>query len=63
MNAKKMVASSGFQIRNNDVQITIDRFGQIQISQSRFSHDWNGHDNDRRKGHDYGQRDDHDTRF
>jgi hypothetical protein len=63
MNANKLVASSGFQVRNNDVQINIDRFGQIQISESRFGHDWSGHDNDRRKGHDYGQRDDHGTRF
>ena len=63
MNANKLVASSGFQIRNNDVQITIDRFGQIQISESRFSHDWSDHGSGRKTGHDHGQRDDHGTRF
>jgi hypothetical protein len=63
INASKLMASSGFQMRNNDVRINIDRFGQIQISESRFSHDWSGHDNHRKRGHDYGQRDDHDTRF
>src|SRR5262250_594719 len=36
MNAKRLVASSNFQLRNSDVNINIDRFGQLQISESRF---------------------------
>jgi hypothetical protein len=51
-NSKRLVASSSFQLRNSDVQINIDRFGQLQISESRFGRDWNGHDwND----HNYGR--------
>src|SRR5262249_8812607 len=44
MNKKRLVASSGFQLRNSDVKINIDRFGQLQISESRFGRDWNDHD-------------------
>ena len=75
MNTKRLVASSSFQLRNSDVQIDIDRFGQLQISESRFGHDWNDHDygrrgsdddyrkgNDRDHDHGYG-REDHDRRF
>jgi hypothetical protein len=66
MNAKRLVASSNFQLRNSDVKINIDRFGQVQISESRFGRDWNDHDygkgNDR--DHDHGHdRGNHDGRF
>ena len=66
MNTKRLVASSSFQLRNSDVKIDIDRYGQLQISESRFGRDWNDHDygksNDRDHDHGYG-REDHDRRF
>jgi hypothetical protein len=62
MRTKSLVASSVFQLRNNDVQINIDRFGQLQISQSRFGRDWNGGDRDDH-GRDYGRSDNHDRHF
>ena len=66
MNTKRLVASSSFQLRNSNVKIDIDRFGQLQISESRFGRDWNDHDygrgNDRDHDHGYG-REDHDGRF
>ncbi len=43
MNSKKLVASSVFKLRNNDLQINVDRFGQLQIRESRFERDWNDH--------------------
>jgi hypothetical protein len=74
MNTKRLVASSSFQLRNSDVKIDIDRFGQLQISESRFGRDWNDqefgkrNDDDYRRGndrdHDHGYgREDHDRRF
>jgi hypothetical protein len=70
MRSKRLIASSSFQLRNNDVQINIDRFGQLQIIQSRSGRDWNDHDRD---SHGYGQQGergydqhdgrDHDRRF
>ena len=66
MNTKKLVASSNFQLRNSDVKINIDRFGQLQISESRSGRDWNDHDygkgNDRDHDHGYA-RGNHDGRF
>jgi hypothetical protein len=66
MNTKRLVASSNFQLRNRDVKIDIDRFGKLQISESRFGRDWNDHDygkgNDRDHDHGYG-RGNHDGRF
>ena len=66
MNMKRLVASSNFQLRNSDVKIDIDRFGQLQISESRFGRDWNDHDygkgNDRDHDHGY-DRGNHDGRF
>jgi hypothetical protein len=69
MSSRKRVASSSFQLRNSDVQINIDRFGQLQISESNFGRDWNDHDwndhnygrgnnrdNDRGGDHDYRHR-------
>ena len=51
---KQLVASSSFQLRNQDVRIMLDRFGNISISQDRFDRydrrrdqrDWNDHDRD-----------------
>ena len=63
MRSKKLVASSSFQLRNGDVQITIDRFGQPQITESRFGRGgWNDRDNDR-YGDSRHDRDNHDRRF
>jgi hypothetical protein len=66
MNTRRLVASSSFQLRNSDVKINIDRFGQLQISESRFGRDWNDHDygkgSDRDHDHGY-DRGDHDRRF
>ena len=66
MNAKKLVASSSFRLRNSDVKINIDRFGQLQITESRFGRDWNDHnfgkENDRDHDHGY-DRKNHDGRF
>ena len=65
MNTRKLVASSSFQLRNSDVKINIDRFGQLQISESRFGRGWDDHDfgkdNDRDHDHGYGRN--HDGRF
>lgn len=74
---RKLVASSSFQLRNSDVAINIDRFGQLQISESRFGRDWNendwndhnsgrGNDRDHDRGndHDYGHgKGNHDRNF
>jgi hypothetical protein len=66
MNTRKLVTSSNFQLRNSDVKIDIDRFGQLQISESRFGRDWNNHDygkgNDRDHDHGY-DRGNRDGRF
>lgn len=57
---KHLVTSQSFQLRNNDVKITIDRFGHLTIMEDRFGRDnkfgnnnkdWNdrdGRDRDRR---------------
>jgi hypothetical protein len=61
MRSKRLVASSAFQLRNSDVQINIDRFGQMQITESGFGRNWNDNDNGRgSRGHD---RDNRDRRF
>jgi hypothetical protein len=61
MRSKTLVASSGFQVRNRDLQINVDRFGHLQISESRSGRDWNdrdyggndwGYGNDRNYGND-----------
>ena len=66
MNTKKLIASSSFQLRSSDMKINIDRFGQLQISESRFGRDWNDHDygksNDRDHDHGY-DRGNRDGRF
>lgn len=62
MKSKKLVAASSFQLRNGDVQITMDRFGQLQITESRFDRGWNDRDNDR-YGDSRHDRDNHDRHF
>jgi hypothetical protein len=46
MRSQRLVASSSFQLRNSDAQINVDRFGHVQIMQSRFGRDWNDRDRD-----------------
>ncbi len=67
---KQLVASKSFQLRNNDVKITIDRFGHLTIKEERFGRDdkygknqrdW---DNDRNRNRDdRNDRDKRDRRF
>ena len=52
--SKRLVASSIFQLRNSDVNINVDRFGQLQITESRFGRGWDDHGS---YGHDRGNRD------
>lgn len=61
---KQLVANRSFQLRNNDVKIMIDRFGQLTITEDRFGRNdkfgnddkgWNDHNNK-------DQRDDHNGR-
>ena len=51
---KRLVASKTFQLRNDDLRITIDRFGHMTIAEDKFGHrdnkfgkddkDWNDRD-------------------
>jgi hypothetical protein len=43
----KLISYSDFSLKGNDVVINIDRFGKIDIDESRFSYD-----NDHNKGWD-----------
>lgn len=44
MKRKVLVASSSFQMRNKDIAINVDVFGNLKISESRSRYDWNGKD-------------------
>jgi hypothetical protein len=59
---KQLVASKTFQLRNNDIKISIDRYGNLTIMEDRFGRD-NRYDNDRRGWDDHNGRDNHDRRF
>ena len=63
MKRKRLVASSVFQLRNSDIQINVDRFGQLQIAESRFGRAWNDHGNGRGNDWDYGRDRDRDGHF
>src|SRR6187401_814497 len=58
---KRLVASKAFQLRNNDVKITIDRFGQLSIIEDRFGRD-SKYGNDNRGWDDHNSRDQQDDR-
>src|SRR4030095_5690903 len=58
---KQMVASKSFQLRNNDVKITIDRFGQLTITEDRFGRD-DKYGKDQRDWNDRDGRDQRDDR-
>ena len=68
---KRLVANRSFQLRNNDVKITIDRFGQLTITENKFGRDGKyGNDNrgwDDRDGknqrNDRNDRGNHDRKF
>lgn len=55
---KQLVASKTFQLRNDDVKITIDRFGHLTIMEEKYGRG-NRYDNDH-KGWDDRDRNDHD---
>ena len=61
---KHLVTSKSFQLRNNDVKITIDRFGHLTITEDRFSRDdkFGKDDRDWNDRNDKDQRDDRDRR-
>src|SRR5215831_16191277 len=55
-NSRRLIASSEFRLRSNDVLIQVDRFGQIEVSKSGLDRDWSDHDHDRdwRNDHHWG---------
>ena len=68
---KQLVARKSFQLRNNDVKITIDRFGHLTITEDRFGRDdkygkdqrdWNDRDG-RDQRDDRNDRDSRDRKF
>ena len=68
---KQLVTSRSFQLRNKDVKITIDRLGQLRISEDRFGSDdkfgkddkgWNDR-NGQDQRDDHGGRNDRDRKF
>src|SRR5262245_13570180 len=61
---KQLVASKSFQLRNNDVKITIDRFGNMSIIEDKFDRD-NKYKKDQRDwdDHDLNDRDNRGRRF
>ena len=61
---KRLVASKSFQLRNNDVKITISQFGQLTITEDKFGRDGrSGNDNRGWDNHDgKDQRDDRNGR-
>jgi len=56
MRTKRLVDASSFELRNRDLDISVNFRGQIHISEERSGRDrWNDRDND--YGHDRGDRD------
>jgi hypothetical protein len=65
---KQLVASSSFQLKNRDMNINIDRFGRISMTEDRFGgNDWGNQGKDQKgwdqKGSDRNGRDNGDRRF
>lgn len=58
---KRLVASRSFQLRNNDVKITISQFGQLSITEDKFGRDGK-YGNDNRGWDDHDSRDQRDDR-
>jgi hypothetical protein len=65
MKRKMLVASSTFQLRSSDININVDRFGHLQITESRFGRDWDDHQHGRDgRNNDHDRKDrDYDRRF
>ena len=59
---KQLVASKTFQLRNDDLKITIDRFGHLTITEDKFGRD-NRYGRDDKGWNDNDRRDDRDRRF
>lgn len=49
--SKKLVSTSNFRLKNKDVAITVDRFGQLRIVESKYGRDM-GRDDDWGRGRD-----------
>jgi len=61
---KQLVTSKSFQLRNNDVKIMIDRFGQLTITEDRFGRDDKyGNNNKDWDDHDHNGRDNRGNKF
>lgn len=71
---KRMVSSTSFMLRDNDINLCIDQFGRVQVNESRMGRDrddfrWDKKDKDDGYGKDYRydqnmhQMKDHDRRF
>jgi hypothetical protein len=58
---RKLVSTSNFRLKNKDVAITVDRFGQLRITESKYGRDFDRND-DWGRGNDRDDRDDRDGR-
>jgi hypothetical protein len=54
---RKLVSTSAFRLKNKDVAITVDRFGQLRIIESKYGKDF---DRDNRRDDDWGRDRDND---
>jgi hypothetical protein len=54
---RKLVSSAGFRLKNKDVAITVDRFGQLRIIESKYGKDFDRND---RRDDDWGRDRDND---
>src|SRR5512147_2024101 len=52
---KQLVASQSFMLRNNDVKITIDRFGNLSINELKYGRN-NDYDRDHKDWDDHSNR-------
>ena len=55
---RNLVSSSGFDLRNNDVMIDVDQYGQLRINQLGNNNTQNRRINDRNIDRDYGRNSD-----
>lgn len=42
--SRKLVSTSNFRLKNKDVAITVDRFGQLRITESKYGRDFDRND-------------------
>ena len=57
---RRLVSTSNFRLNNKDVAITVDRFGQLRIIESRYGRDF---DRDNGRDDDWGRDRDHDRNY